>query len=307
MTSENAHIRSLWAPGRAPSTGRVRVLYADLDGTLVGPGGSLFATGEPDGERRTSIAAAEAVRALHDAGVELVLVSGRGRPGLFEPSRVLGADAFIAELGGLLVERVGTEEIVVPNYGAFAERFGAEGPTPYEAMARTGAAAFLLERFPGFLEPFRRFSLPSNRVASMLFRGYVDPAEGTAALEGAGYGWLALHDNGHVRAGSPALRVARPHAIHLTPKGTDKASAIALHRERNGIARDQAASIGDSASDLAMAPQVGDAVIVANGVPSLGNAPVPENAWATDAAHGEGFAQAVAWLLDRPAAGRPMP
>ena len=39
----------------------------------------------------------------------------------------------------------------------------------------------------------------------------------------------------------------------------------------------------------------------------FGDAPVPENAWATDAAHGEGFAQAVAWLLDRPAAGRPMP
>ncbi|MEX0990463.1 MAG: HAD hydrolase family protein [Actinomycetota bacterium] len=287
MTSANASIRPLGGGSGQPPDSRPRVLYADLDGTLVGPGGSLFAAGDPS----PSIRAAEAVRSLHEAGVELVLVSGRGRPGLFEPSRILGADAFIAELGGLLVERISTEEIVVPNFGAF------EGTgSPYEAMARTGAAAFLLERFEGFLEPFRRFNLPSARVASMLFRGYVDPAEATEALGSAGYGWLAVHDNGRVHGGSPALRVTTPHAIHLTPKGVDKPSAIALHRARHGIEREHAAAVGDSRSDLAMASEVGTAFLVANGVAGdIEDAPA--NAWVTASVHGDGFAEAVACLL----------
>jgi hydroxymethylpyrimidine pyrophosphatase-like HAD family hydrolase len=93
--------------------------------------------------------------------------------------------------------------------------------------------------------------------------------------------------------------------MHLTPRGTDKASAIALHRSRNGIPREHAASIGDSRSDLAMAPQVAAAVIVANGVPTLGGASTaPDNGWVTEAAHGDGFAQAVSWLLAGPRAGR---
>jgi hypothetical protein len=291
MTSENADrtpVVPLTAgppPSRPPV--RPRVVYADLDGTLVGPGGSLFSA-----RGATSLRAAEAVRALLDRGVHLVLVSGRGRPGLLEPARILGAEAFVAELGGLLVERVGADQVVVPNYGAFT------GPgTPYEAMARTGAAAFLLERYPGALEPFRRFSLPTNRVASMLLRGYVDPEDATAELDRAGYGWLALHDNGRVRSGSPGLDVDEPHAMHLTPKGVDKASAIALHRSRNAIERHEAVAVGDSVSDLQMASEVAAAVIVANGVEGLGGAAVPGNAWRTTDPYGDGFAQAVTWAL----------
>ncbi|MGH2738587.1 MAG: HAD family hydrolase, partial [Actinomycetota bacterium] len=73
-----------------PGTGsglRPRVVYTDLDGTLLGPGGSLFAspgggiTGRP----------AEAVAALHRAGVALVPVSGRAEVRVKEAARLLGA------------------------------------------------------------------------------------------------------------------------------------------------------------------------------------------------------------------------
>src|SRR5204863_8834312 len=80
--------------------GRIRALYADLDGTLLGPGGSLFLT--PDG---LTDAGAEALTSLHRAGVTLVLVSGRTREQMREAGRILQARASIAELGALLIER----------------------------------------------------------------------------------------------------------------------------------------------------------------------------------------------------------
>ena len=43
-----------------PTLGRIRVVYADLDGTILGPGGSLFARTDGD----ATVAAAEAIGAL---------------------------------------------------------------------------------------------------------------------------------------------------------------------------------------------------------------------------------------------------
>src|SRR5205807_4105360 len=78
----------------------LRALYADLDGTLLGPGGSLYAT--PSG---LSDRGASALAELHRAGVDLVLVSGRTREQMREAGRILFARAAIAELGALIVER----------------------------------------------------------------------------------------------------------------------------------------------------------------------------------------------------------
>src|SRR5439155_22493563 len=92
----------------------IRALYADLDGTLLGPGGSLYAT--PSG---LSDRGASALATLHGAGVDLVLVSGRTRDQMREAGRILFARAAIAELGALIVERdEAFTETIVTNYGA---------------------------------------------------------------------------------------------------------------------------------------------------------------------------------------------
>ncbi len=262
------------------------MVYADLDGTLLGPRGSLFAVpGAPPSAR-----AARAVVALHEAGVELVLVSGRSRPGVLEPARLLGAGAHVAELGALLVEGLPPEATVVTNFGAFPG-----GGTPFEAMARSGAGAFLLERFRGRLEPYPPWSA-EPREATMLFRGLVDPVEATAALEAAGYGWLELQDNGRLHRPSPHLDLPEVHALHLTPRGVTKASAVRLHRERHGIPAEAAVAVGDSATDLGMAAEVRMVIMVAGGAGAATEAP-PPNAFAVEAACGDGFAEAVGALL----------
>ena len=85
----------------------------------------------------------------------------------------------------------------------------------------------------------------------MLLRGEVDPDEAGAALRRAGYGWLDLRDNGALRRIVSTLELpGPPHVYHLAPRGVSKAAALRSHRERHGIAPEQAAAVGVAAADL---------------------------------------------------------
>lgn len=262
----------------------LRAVYADLDGTLLGPGGSLFAAPEGGVTER----AAHALEELHERGIALVLMSGRTRRGIREVARVLGARAYIAELGAILVERDGPEERTIQNFGAYEG-----GDRPVEAIARTGAGAFLLERFPGRLRAVAPWT-----EATMMFEGYVDPMEADAALDAGGYGWLRFHDNGTLHRRVPGLDVPEVHFMHLLPRGVTKASAVRLHRERHGIPPTAAIAVGDSPSDLAVADQVEAFFLVANGAGSAETLrQVPPNAYLTSGSYGDGFAEALDAVL----------
>jgi hypothetical protein len=262
-----------------PHLSRPRVLYTDLDGTLLGPGASLFAA--PAGG--FTIRAAEAVAALHAAGVELIPVSGRTEGQVREAARLLGAGGFIAELGGA----IGFEGRVERASGAHRGR-----GTPVEAMFRSGAPGFLVETYRGRLEPHAPWSHLERRC-TILLRGLVDPAEARDTLEGSGYGWLDLLDNGVIGGTYEGLSVPEVHAYHLVPRGIDKASAVARDMERRELSRREAVAVGDSASDLTLAPHVAAVFMVPNAALEDG----PENAFVTDAPYGEGFAEVVAGLL----------
>ncbi len=265
-----------------PAGGGLKVLYTDLDGTLLGPGGSLFsaADGGTTGE------AAAALLALREAGVELVLMSGRTRRGLHEAARVLGATAYIAELGALLVL---DEDEVIEDHGAFP------GPGAIaDALARSGVAGLLLERFPGRLEPVA----PWTEV-SVMFQGLVDVAEVEAVLSEAGFDWLSFQDNGRLRRVLPELDVPEVRAYHLLPRGVSKATAVRRHREIRGVVREATAGVGDSLADLAVAEEVGRFFLVANGRGAIDGTLLPEDAHVTEHAHGDGFAEAVRSMLGR--------
>ena len=249
---------------------RPRVLYTDLDGTLLGPGGSLFA-----GSSGVTDAAASALTALHRAGIEVVPLSGRTEEQVREVARLLGATSFIAELGGIvwMGERIA-------RYGAHP------GPgTPYEAMARSGAVAFLLERSAGRLEPHAPWAFRGREV-TMLLRGHVDPSEANTSLAEAGYGWLRLVDNGQIPVPGPTDVV---HAYHLAPEGVTKADAVAEHLRRRGLHAGDAVAIGDAPADAAVADHVDAVYIVANGAASVEAAGAGrENVYVTPSERGEG-------------------
>jgi phosphoglycolate phosphatase len=263
---------------------RIRAVYTDLDGTLFGPGSSFFS----DADGRVTTRPAEAVAALHRASVSLIPISGRTRLQVREVARILGARDFVAELGGL-VSLDGESEVLRSVVTS-----GAAG-TPVEAMARSGAAGLLLDRFDGRLEPHAPWAHEPREV-TMLFRGQVDLEEARRLLEETGQGWLDLRDNGVIRRRFPGLDVEEVHAYHLLPRGVTKAAAVSEHARRRELPPESCLVIGDSEADAETAPRVGAVCIVANGASSV-EEHAGDEVYVTDGAYGDGFAEAVEGFL----------
>jgi hydroxymethylpyrimidine pyrophosphatase-like HAD family hydrolase len=266
-----------------------RIVYTDLDGTMVGPRGSFWHTVDGD----LTLAPATALAELHRAGVPLVLVSGRTRLQLVEAARIFAADGFVAELGALVGWQAGREVHLLS--GELPARYA--GRAPMEVMAELGVVERLIAEHPGLLE----WHSPrhADHTADAMLRGRVDPLSVDAWLADQGLGWLTFKDNGRIPATSRfelAPEAMPPHVYHLMPRGISKGAAIAWDLERRGIDPADVVAIGDSTSDLEMAPAVGRLWVTANGASVDGMAArlaaVP-NAVVTDAAMGEGWAQAV--------------
>ena len=222
----------------------MRVLYVDVDGTLVGPGGDLLW----DGSTRI----VDALLRARTAGLDIVPVTGRGRVQVFELCRLLGLPRGIGELGCVHVE--GRE--VRYELGDFPF----VGRTPVEAMHDEGAIAFVLQQ--GRLEPHEPWNV--GREATYLLRGEAEPDAVNAALAAAGFEWCRLVDNGLLRRARPAPEAGGVGAYHLAPAGTGKATGVRIDRERHGVDVAETAYIGDSPADLECAREVAQCWLVAN-------------------------------------------
>jgi hydroxymethylpyrimidine pyrophosphatase-like HAD family hydrolase len=266
-----------------------RIVYTDLDGTMVGPRGSFWHTAD----RELTANPAAALLALHRAGVSLVLVSGRTQEQVVEAARIFAADGAIAELGATIVWDAGRGTHRLS--GALPAEYA--GRTPMEAMAELDVVEQLIAEHPGRLEWHAPWH--ATHTADALLRGRVNPLAVDAWLAGKGAGWLTLKDNG-------ALPVTTrmtldpdplpPRVYHLMPRGISKGAAIAWDLERRGLSPTDAVAIGDSVSDLEMAPAVGRLWITANGASVDGMTGLLDavpNVSVTGAAMGEGWAQAV--------------
>jgi phosphoglycolate phosphatase len=231
----------------------MRCVYVDLDGTLLGPGGSLL-RGADGGFALDGV---RALQACDRAGVEVVLFSGRRQASVFEDSKLIGSSSYIFEIGcGLVVD--GELEWLTDGVAPSPEQ-----GTIYDQVERSGAPALLLERYAGRLEYHTPWSI--GRDVSHLFRGAVDPVEVRSVLEDAGHGWLRLVDNGVVHPASeqvPGLPVT--HAYHLIPAGASKARAVARHMQARAYTREDCIAIGDSREDMDAAQVVGAFWLVAN-------------------------------------------
>lgn len=276
---------------------QVRVLYTDLDGTLVAPGGSVLA----DAKANPSLVTAEAIVALNRAGLAVVPISGRGRQQAREVAQVLGWSDYIAEAGGIVVHGTGLGSEVRLDYGAWPRDVLEEGVSPFDAINAVGATEALMEAFPGRIEPYAPWQM--EREVSLLLRGCCfDLAEGQAVLDRLPLA-LDLVDNGMLRSyGTLTYREGSAHAYHVVPRGVSKARAIELDLSWRGLRRENAAAIGDSATDLQMADAVGVMALVANALVSPGviaglAAVERDNVWRTAGERGEGWAEfAHSWL-----------
>lgn len=250
----------------------LRCVYTDLDGTLLGAGGSLFR----DGEGAFSLLPARALEACHRAGVEVVIKSGRRKAQVMEDTRLMGQTAYIYEVGsGLVID--GEETLLT---GAYSPK---DNRTPHELIADTGAPALLLERFD--LEPHSPWHV--DRFVSHLYRGVADVDEAAALLAREGIEGLRLVNNGSLGEGR--------HTYHLIPKEASKAAAVEMHMRARGFARQECIGVGDSLEDLGVAPLVERFFLVGNAEP--GAEAAFSNVTRTEAGYGEGFYEAVVQSL----------
>jgi phosphoglycolate phosphatase len=270
---------------------RIRCVYTDLDGTLLGRGASLFRDGEGD----FTMLPARGLEACHRAGVEVVLKSGRRKAQVMEDARLIGQTAYIYEVGsGLVID--GEEQLLT---GELRPR---DGKTIHELVDESGAPALLLESYHGRLEPHAPWHL--GREVSHLFRGLVDAGQANELLAREGHGNLRLVDNGAISRGETELELpGQPHAYHLVPTQASKAAAVGRHMRARGYAPDECLGIGDSREDLDVAARVGRFYLVANAVekdPGLRSAVASyANVEVTEESHGAGFYEAVVGALMR--------
>ena len=264
----------------------LRCVYTDLDGTLLGRGGSLF----HDADGGFSMAPARAIEACHRAGVEVVIKSGRREAQVLEDAKLIGSRAYIFEAGcGVVID--GEKTALV------GEMTPVDGLTLYESVRERQVPELLFEAFPGKLEYHSPWH--TEREFSQLFRGKVDVDEANQVLERNGHEDLKLIDNGAIVLGMEGIDLA--HAYHLLPAGSSKAAAVAFHMRVNGYAPDEVIAIGDSVEDVSVSDVVGRFFCPANGPekdPGLREAIAGRpNVTVTEGRNGEGVYEAIVGTL----------
>ncbi|HDZ86820.1 hypothetical protein LCGC14_0904730 [marine sediment metagenome] len=270
---------------------KVKVIYTDVDGTLLGPDGSIFSTTK----NRESLYPAKALIKLKQLGVDVVMVSGRSKRQLFGDARLLGFKNYIAELGCQVVHNLGRE--VHLNAPGITENKS----SIYTRIEESGAPYLLIDEYKGYFEYHTPWS--KGRQCTHVFRGLIDLEEANHLLEKNGLDWLQVIDNGIIkRTGRLKKDIAEIHAYHILPKGAGKESGVRLDLKLRGCSKEEAMGLGDSLADLGLAKEVGIFFLMSNALSKhsqevLEKLKQTDNAFVTPLAMNLGFAQAAFELV----------
>jgi phosphoglycolate phosphatase len=264
----------------------LRCVYTDLDGTLLGQGGSVFR----DADGGFSLMQARGLEACHRAGVEVVIKSGRREPQVMEDSRLIGQTAYIYEAGCAVM--IDGERTLLVGHMEHSD-----DNTIAQQMLDAGIPELLFERFPGRLEWHTPWH--TDRKYSHLFRGLIDVGAANDLLVEHGHDDLRLLDNGAI--GRPMEGLEVTHVYHLVPKAASKAEAVAIHMRARGYSPEECIALGDSLEDLGVAAVVDRFFVPANGPerdPGLREAISRlDNVTVTEGRMGDGFYEAVVSTL----------
>ena len=244
---------------------RVRYVFTDLDGTMMGPNSTVLANaaGEP------SLDFVQTLIELKQAGVAVVPTSGRNRAMMREDTRLLGLNAFISEMGGIVMTDLSHD--TWEYFTAEMEYDPSCGLTPHEVIEQTGLCEAFITRYPGMLEYHNDMSAGyKHREVTIGLRGEIPDEEAIALLNASGMA-LDWADNGFLNYISAPTTLELPEgvpgrAFNITPAGLGKGGAIRRFCERRGIDPAETLAIGDSFSDFLMADAVETFILVENGL-----------------------------------------
>jgi hydroxymethylpyrimidine pyrophosphatase-like HAD family hydrolase len=270
----------------------VRVIYTDVDGTLVGPRACFFL----DANLNYTLKPAEALLLAHKNNFDIVIISGRNRLQLLEDARLLGIKNYIAELGCQIVYDLGKKIILNAN--------GVPDESPdksvFEIIAGSGAVELLFKTFPNCLEYHTPWS--EQRECTHLFRGFIDVDLANRVLLSNNFNYLKIVDNGIIGAQGNLKELTEIHAYHILPRLSGKCEAVKKDLELRKIPKESAVAIGNAVSDLALANEVGAFFLVKNAL--FQDSEIEEkikqfdNVFITDEEVGLGFAEVVDLLIE---------
>ena len=280
---------------------RVKVLYTDIDGTVLGKRGCLLVDGNNQPSANTALSIVEAN--LH-SGFKVVPCTGRSVTQLIEISRLFGWDDFIGEAGAVRsywhADKGVRENIYdTPGWPADIQSRISEKNTPLNMINTSGAMDALFAFFPGQIEYHCPWNV--NRQATNVLRGRVDTAQANLLFTDFDLP-ITLVENGVIAPSSHTLVESDEpiRAYHLTPAGVTKGMAIRADLTQRGICKNEALMIGDGMADLECGEEVAAVFMLQNSLRSpqmeTALASMP-NAYLMEGSQGDGWAQLLRAII----------
>ncbi len=262
-----------------PTTLPIRLLLADVDGTLVTPTKVLTKR------------AISAVRALHDAGIDFAVVSGRPPRGMSMLVGPLELTTPIAAFnGGLvvdaemhtLVQHVLPQDLVLP-IGALLRSFsldvwiyrGAKWYVQDPKGSHVAKESATVEFAPSIVDDYASLTDDVIKIVGVSDNTERVAAAGQAAREQFG---------DHVSAAR-----SQPYYLDVTHPKANKGTVVRWIAQHLGISTEEIATIGDMPNDVLMFAHSGLSIAMGNASPDVQRA-ARRITTANDA---EGFANAV--------------
>jgi len=258
---------------------RIRLLLADVDGTLVTQ------------DKVLTDRAVEAVRHLHDAGIRFAITSGRPPRGMAMLVKPLGLQAPIAAFnGGLIVDpdmtvveqRVIAQDLVVPiagllgSYGLDVWVYrGADWYVPDPAGPHVAREAWTVKFQPKVMTSVGDLT---DNVAKLV--GVSDDHDAVAKAGSAAQDRFG----DHVTAAA-----SQPYYLDVTHPEANKGWVARYLARRYGLSAADIATIGDMPNDVLMFAHSGLSIAMGNADPQVKRAARR----ITDTNDNEGFAKAV--------------
>ncbi len=248
----------------------VRLIATDLDGTLLDPSG------------RIAEAEAEAVRAASEAGIVVVVATGRPLRWLDVLAPIADADPLVVASNGAVVYDLHADTVVrshtldVPLIGALAHDL--RGALPGLLFALEEGRRFSTEDAWAYHLPDASRSLAQEESVTRRGAWACVLAEAGDVVK-----FLALHpdaDPDDLLAAATDVLGGRAEVTHsvtagrralleMSAPGISKAATIAELAAERGITPAQVAAFGDMPNDLAMLEYAGMPFVMANGHPAL--------------------------------------
>ena len=249
----------------------IRLIAIDIDGTLLDP------------QFQVSDANLAALRRAHEAGVEIVLVTGRRHMFAMPIADVLGFDLWLISSNGAVTKSTRGEHFFTDKLPAAAARKLIHQMDDFRANAvltfeREGRGALVLERTDELHGSISRWmeknaayiervtaletALVEDPIQMMYCGGVARMKEAQARLAAAGMAnEITVLKTEYVPRDLTILDVLN--------YGCSKGHAVERWAQRRGIIRNQVMAIGDNYNDVEMLEFAGVPVIMGNACPEL--------------------------------------